>query len=56
MLVQAAGLEQALGKGVKLVPLAGVVEALRALKDANEIQLLRNAVDASNLETPEAAK
>ena len=46
--VQLGGLEQALGKGVKLVRLAGVVEALRALKDAGEIELLRNAVDLSS--------
>jgi Xaa-Pro aminopeptidase len=46
--VQFGGLEQALGKGVKLVRLAGVVEALRAQKDAAEIELLRNAVDLSS--------
>jgi len=42
---QLGALEQALGKGIKLVRLAGEVEALRALKDPGEIQLLRNAVD-----------
>jgi Xaa-Pro aminopeptidase len=46
--VQFGGLEQALGKAVKLVRLAGVVEALRAQKDAAEIELLRNAVDLSS--------
>ncbi|MGC2211243.1 MAG: Xaa-Pro peptidase family protein [Candidatus Korobacteraceae bacterium] len=45
---QLGGLEQALGKGVKLVRLAGVVEALRAQKDAAEIVLLRNAVELSS--------
>jgi Xaa-Pro aminopeptidase len=45
---QFAGLEQALGKGVKLVRLAGAVESLRAHKDANEIALLRNAVELSS--------
>jgi len=51
--VQFGALEQALGKGVKLVRLTGSVEALRALKDADEIELLRNAVDlASRLFRP----
>jgi Xaa-Pro aminopeptidase len=39
--------EKALGKGVKVIRLAGAVEQLRALKDADEIQLLRNAVELS---------
>lgn len=41
-------LQAAVGKGVKLVRLAGVVETLRAIKDAEEIQLLRNAVNLSS--------
>ena len=45
---QFGGLEQALGKGVKLVRMAGAVEALRAQKDADEIALLRNAVGLSS--------
>jgi Xaa-Pro aminopeptidase len=45
---QFEGLEQALGKGVKLVRLAGVVEDLRAQKDAAEIELLRHAVELSS--------
>jgi Xaa-Pro aminopeptidase len=40
--------EKALGKGIKLVRLAGAVEELRALKDAGEIELLRNAVELSS--------
>ena len=38
----------AVGKGVKIIRLAGVVETLRVRKDAAEIQLLRNAVDLSS--------
>ena len=45
---QLRAFEQALGKGVKIVRLAGAVEALRALKDADEIELLRNAVKLSS--------
>ena len=45
---QLEAFEQALGKGVKLVRLAGAVEALRVLKDADEIELLRNAVELSS--------
>jgi Xaa-Pro aminopeptidase len=45
---QLQGFEQVLGKGVKLIRLAGAVEALRALKDAGEIELLRNAVELSS--------
>ena len=41
---QLSAFEQALGKGVKVVRLAGAVEELRALKDADEIELLRHAV------------
>jgi Xaa-Pro aminopeptidase len=41
-------LEKALGKGVKVIRLAGAVEELRELKDADEIQLLRNAVELSS--------
>ncbi len=39
---------QVLGKGIKLIPLAGAVEALRMLKDAGEVELLRNAVALSS--------
>lgn len=45
---QLGGLERALGKGVRLIRLAGSVEALRVQKDAAEIQLLRNAVALSS--------
>lgn len=45
---QLGAFERALGKGVKVVRLAGVVEQLRARKDVNEIQLLRNAVELSS--------
>jgi Xaa-Pro aminopeptidase len=41
---QLGAFEQVLGKGVRVVRLAGAVEELRALKDADEIKLLRNAV------------
>jgi Xaa-Pro aminopeptidase len=40
--------EQVLGKGIKIVRLSGAVEELRVLKDADEIQRLRNAVDLSS--------
>jgi len=40
--------EQALGKGVKVIRLAGAVEKLRALKDADEIELVRAAVELSS--------
>jgi Xaa-Pro aminopeptidase len=45
---QLGTLEQALGKGVKLVRLAGTVEDLRAQKDDDEIERLRNAVNLSS--------
>jgi Xaa-Pro aminopeptidase len=45
---QLRGLQQALGKSVKLIPLSGEVEALRAIKDAEEIALIRNAVEVSS--------
>jgi Xaa-Pro aminopeptidase len=45
---QSSVFAKALGKRVKVVALAGVVEQLRALKDADEIELLRNAVDLSS--------
>jgi Xaa-Pro aminopeptidase len=40
--------QKALGKGVRVIRLAGAVEQLRVLKDADEIQLLRNAVELSS--------
>jgi Xaa-Pro aminopeptidase len=40
--------EAALGKGIKLIRLAGVVESLRARKDDEEVELLRNAVNLSS--------
>ena len=45
---QCSDLEKALGKGTKLVRLAGAVEELRAEKEAVEIELLRNAVNLSS--------
>jgi Xaa-Pro aminopeptidase len=45
---QLSAFEQALGKGIKVVRLAGIVEELRMLKDADEIELLRNAVKLSS--------
>jgi Xaa-Pro aminopeptidase len=45
---QLRGLQQVLGKSVKVVPLSGVVEALRATKDAEEIELVRKAVELSS--------
>ncbi len=45
---QLAAFTSALGKGVKIVRLSGVVEAQRAIKDADEIELLRNAVNLSS--------
>jgi Xaa-Pro aminopeptidase len=45
---QLGTLEKALGKGAKVIRLAGAVEQLRALKDADEIQSLRNAVELSS--------
>jgi Xaa-Pro aminopeptidase len=41
-------LEKALGKSVKLFPIAGTVESLRVQKDDSEIQRLRHAVDVSS--------
>jgi Xaa-Pro aminopeptidase len=46
--VQLGAFEQLLGKGVKVIHLAGAVEELRALKDAAEIELIRNAVKLSS--------
>jgi Xaa-Pro aminopeptidase len=45
---QLGELEKALGKGIKVVRLAGAVEELRAVKDAEEIELLREAVEFSS--------
>jgi Xaa-Pro aminopeptidase len=45
---QLGAFEQALGKGVKVIRLTGAVEELRVRKDADEIQLLRNAVALSS--------
>lgn len=45
---QLSAFEQALGKGVKAIRLAGAVEQLRVLKDADEIAFLRNAVNLSS--------
>jgi len=45
---QLHALQQVLGKAVKVVSLAGTVEALRAVKDADEIGLLRDAVELSS--------
>ena len=45
---QLSELEKVLGKGIKLVRLAGAVEQLRAQKDAAEVELLRNAVNLSS--------
>jgi Xaa-Pro aminopeptidase len=45
---QLAALEQALGKGVKVIRLTCIVEQLRMRKDADEIELLRNAVSLSS--------
>ncbi len=39
--------QKALGKSVKVIRLAGTVEQLRALKDADELELLRGAVELS---------
>jgi len=39
---------KALGKSVKVIRLAGAVEQLRAVKDAEEIELLRAAVELSS--------
>jgi Xaa-Pro aminopeptidase len=41
-------LEKALGKAVKLIPVAGTVENLRVEKDDTEIQRLRHAVEVSS--------
>jgi Xaa-Pro aminopeptidase len=45
---QFQALRRELGKGVKIVPLVGVVEALRAVKDPAEIKLIRQAVELSS--------
>jgi Xaa-Pro aminopeptidase len=45
---QLSSLQQELGKEVKLVPLSGVVEGIREIKDSEEIELIRNAVELSS--------
>ncbi len=45
---QSDAFKQSLGKGIKVVGLAGAIEQLRALKDADEIERLRNAVELSS--------
>ena len=45
---QSNAFKHVLGKGVKLIGLAGAVEQLRALKDAEEVRLLHNAVELSS--------
>ncbi len=45
---QLTAIEESLGKGIKVVRLAGTVEELRAVKDADEIELVRNAVKLSS--------
>jgi Xaa-Pro aminopeptidase len=45
---QFRGLQREMGKSVKLVPLSGVVEAQRMVKDAEEIELIRRAVEVSS--------
>lgn len=47
-LSQFQALRRELGKGVKIVPLVGVVEGLRAVKDAGEIRLIRQAIQLSS--------
>ncbi len=45
---QLCAIKESLGKGVKVVLLAGTVEELRTVKDAGEIEFLRNAVKLSS--------
>lgn len=45
---QLGAFEEALGKRVKVIRLAGAVEKLRARKDADEIECIRNAVALSS--------
>lgn len=45
---QFRAIEESLGKGIKVVPLSGTVEELRAIKDADEIEFVRNAVKLSS--------
>ncbi len=45
---QFQALRRELGKGVKIVPLGGVVEGLRAVKEPGEIKLIRQAVELSS--------
>ncbi|MDR3765180.1 MAG: Xaa-Pro peptidase family protein [Acidobacteriota bacterium] len=41
-------LQQEMGKGIRLVPASGLVERLRAVKDAGEIEAIRRAVESSS--------
>jgi len=45
---QLDAVENALGKGAEVIRLAGTVEELRILKDDEEVELLRNAVELSS--------
>jgi Xaa-Pro aminopeptidase len=45
---QLSSLRQELGKEVKLLPLSGVVEHIREIKDAAEVELIRSAVELSS--------
>ncbi len=47
-LSQFQALRRELGKGVKIVPLSGVVEGLRAVKEPSEIRLIRQAIQLSS--------
>ncbi len=41
-------LQKELGKGIRLVPASGLVEQLRAIKDDEEIETIREAVESSS--------
>ena len=53
---QFQALQQALGKSVKLISRSGIVEALRAVKDDEEIQCIRRAVQLSSRLFPSLLK